>query len=50
MSPLRIALAQINSTVGDLEGNGVDAFLSKPLKIPQLKELVAKLLGRAAGE
>lgn len=31
--------------VGPLEQSGVDAFLPKPIKIPQLKDLVLRLLG-----
>ncbi len=31
--------------IGNFEENGVDAFLSKPLKIPQLKDVVLRLLG-----
>jgi CheY-like chemotaxis protein len=44
--PFLLVSSMTAEQVGDLEGNGVDAFLPKPLKIPQLKELVAKLLGR----
>ena len=31
--------------IGSLEENGVDAFLPKPLKIPQLRDVVLRLLG-----
>lgn len=43
--PFLLVSSMTAEQVGNLEDNGVDAFLPKPLKIPQLKEMVRKLLG-----
>ena len=45
--PFLLVSSMTAEQVGNLEDNGVDAFLPKPLKIPQLKEMVRKLLGTA---
>lgn len=47
--PFLLVSSMTAEQVGNLEDNGVDAFLPKPLRIPQLKEMVGKLLGRSAG-
>jgi CheY-like chemotaxis protein len=44
--PFLLVSSMTAEQIGGLEENGVDAFLPKPLKIPQLKETVARLLGR----
>lgn len=48
--PFLLVSSMTAEQVGDLEGNGVDAFLSKPLKIPQLKSTVGNLLGETTLE
>ena len=44
--PFLLVSSMTQEQIGDLEENGVDAFLPKPLKLPQLKDTVARLLGR----
>lgn len=44
--PFLLVSSMTAEQVGDLQANGVDAFLPKPLKVPQLKETVSRLLGR----
>lgn len=44
--PFLLVSSMTAEQVGNLEANGVDAFLPKPLKIPLFKETVARLLGR----
>lgn len=48
--PFLLVSSMTAEQVGNLEDNGVDAFLPKPLRIPQLKETVARLLGRPTPE
>jgi CheY-like chemotaxis protein len=48
--PFLLVSSMTAEQVGDLDASGVDAFLPKPLKIPQLKEAVAKLLAGPVAE
>lgn len=43
--PFLLVSSMAAEEIGQLEENGVDAFLPKPIKIPQLKDIVLRLLG-----
>jgi CheY-like chemotaxis protein len=46
--PFLLVSSMTKEQIGLRDEDGVDAFLPKPLKIPQLKEMVSRLLGRAS--
>ena len=48
--PFLLVSSMSAQQIGDLANSGVDCFLPKPLKIPLLKEAVARLLGGPSAE
>lgn len=44
--PFLLVSAMSREQIPGLDDSGIDAFLSKPLKLPELKETVNRLLGR----